>query len=141
MEEVVKTQQQVVVETVEQDIKDRLEWEIGNAERKETAAKERVKNDANSDWALMSDLAEAYGARSANRYRKWLLEQQAAKVPSWKSIDDLLARVMEDVLQYRGHNSSNGASNLIKEEEHQQLMKLIVELTGLQFKANLTKEQ
>jgi hypothetical protein len=136
-------QEQMVAarEAVEKDIKDRLEWEIGNAERKESAAKERIKNDANSDWALMSDLAEAYGARAANRYRKWLLEQQQLKVPSWKSIDDLMDRVLDDVLIYRGHNSSNGASNLIKEEEHQQLMALLVELRGLQFKAHLTKEQ
>jgi hypothetical protein len=141
MEKAVKTQEQVVLEAVEQDIKDRLEWEIGNAERREAAAKDRVAKDANSDWALMSDLAEAYGARPATRYRKWLLEQQAQRVPSWKSIEDLSARVLDDVLMYRGANSSNGASNLIKAEEHQQLMKLLVELQGLQFKANLTKEK
>jgi hypothetical protein len=141
MEEAVKTQMQVAQEAVEQDIKDRLTWEIENAERREKVAKERVAKDANSDWALMTDLAEAYGARPATRYRKWLLEQQAQKVPSWKSIEDLMERVLDDVLMYRGQNSSNGASNLIKEEEHQQMMKLLVELKGLQFKALLTKEQ
>lgn len=135
----VEAQQAEVKATVEQDIKDRLTWEIEQAERREKTTLERIKNNASSDWALMDELADVYAERPVTRYHRWALDAMEKGIPVWKTIDDLLDRVTGDVMMYRGARSTSRGANAIEEQKHVRLLNFRDSLVSMKFKTDLTK--
>lgn len=120
------------MDAVTQDIKDQTLWVIATMERTAEQAAKHVEEGKKSGWAVLSDLATAYGEQKALNYRKKFVKELEYGLPAAEAVQDLLDRVTDDVMAYRGDNSSNGASNLIQQEEHVALLALTKELRNAQ---------
>lgn len=94
-------------------------------------AKQKVAEDANSDWALMTDLAAAYGRDGEHRrLNQYLLAIRDGRLTIADALTNWSDSIMQDLLMIRIMNSSSPASNLINEQKLSSLQESYKLVTG-----------
>jgi hypothetical protein len=101
---------------VEENMARRIQFHLDGWEEQAREAREAVAENKNSDWALMEDLAKAYGNApmvfSLTRHKEYVEAGRGTWLETMIRLQDDLLR---QLLMARISNSTSGASNLISE--------------------------
>lgn len=118
---------QAVVDATMDQIRFHLETKARQGEK----AREAVAKNANSDWALMDDLAEAYGWAPVNDRLEALLRNiEAGRFDLQGCLTRLNEILLSELLMARTSNSSSMASNLIAVKRLEATQKMYELATG-----------
>lgn len=123
-------------------IMDQIQFHIETRTRQAEKAREAVAKNANSDWALMDDLAEAYGwAPVIDRLQNLLRNIEAGRFDLQGCLTRLTEILLQELLMTRTSNSSSMASNLISVKRLEATQKMYELATGWLVPLNTFKSE